>query len=59
MFSYTQKKEICEVMDVIINSMRGIFPQGILILNHHIVHFKCLTILFVNYSPNKLGELGR
>ena len=37
---------------MLINSTVGILSQGI--SNHHIVHFKYVTILFVNYTPKKL-----
>ena len=43
-------------MDVLINSMGGILSQCICISNHHVVHFKHLTILFVNYTSIKLRE---
>ena len=42
-------------MDVLINLMGGILSQCIHISNHHIVHFKYLKILFVNYTSVKLG----
>ena len=36
-----------------INSMVGILLQLILISNH-IIHFKCITILFINYTSIQL-----
>ena len=38
-----------------INSMVGIILQLILISNH-IIHFKCITILFINYTSLKLEK---
>ena len=38
-----------------INSMVGILLQLILISNH-IIHFKCITILFINYTSLKLDK---
>ena len=40
-----------------VNELDGeILSQCIWISNHHTVHFKYLTILFVNYTSIKLGE---
>lgn len=36
-------------MDVLINSIVGILSQCIQRSNHHIVHIKYITILFINY----------
>ena len=59
MFSHTHKKEIREMMYVLINLMGGILSQRICIScisNHCTVHFKYLTMLFVNYTLIKLKE---
>ena len=41
-------------MNLLINSMGGILSQCIFTLNYHFVHFKYLTILFLNYFSIKL-----
>lgn len=43
-------------MSMSINLMRGNFLQCILISNHHIAHFKYLTILFANYTSIKVKK---
>lgn len=37
---------------MLINLMVGILSQCMCMLNHHVVHFKYLTILFVNYTTS-------
>lgn len=41
------------VMDVLIDWMIRILSQWICVSNHHSIHFKCLTILFVKYTSIK------
>ena len=41
-------------MDVLINSIVGNFSQYMHLSNNYIVHFKYITILFVNYTSGKL-----
>lgn len=41
-------------MDVLINLMVVFLSQCILVTNHHVVHFKYLTILFASYTSMKL-----
>ena len=57
MFSPKKRRgnEICEVMYVLINSIEGILSQHIHISND-IVHFKHLTILFVNNTSVKMKK---
>lgn len=43
-------------MDGLINWMRGIFSQCVCISSRHIVYFKYLTILFLNYTSIKLEK---
>lgn len=45
-----EKRKICEVMGVLVNWTEGIPSQCVCISNHHDVHFKYPTILFVNYT---------
>ena len=45
-----------DIMDVLINL--GIISQCIHISHHHIVHFKYIKILLVNYTSMKLGEIN-
>lgn len=42
----------------LINSVWEILSQCVCISHHHIVHFKYLIILFVNYISEKLGSKG-
>ena len=44
-------------MDVLVNSIVGILSQCIMyyVSNHYLLHFKYITILFVNYTSIKLG----
>lgn len=42
-------------MDLLINFIVVIILQSIYISNHHILHVKYITILFVNYTSTKLG----
>ena len=44
-------------MDVSINLTVGIISQCIHISNHHIVHFKYITVLSVNYVSINLGKI--
>lgn len=39
-----------------IHSVGGILSQYTLIPKHHVAHFKHLTILFVNYTSEKLEK---
>ena len=41
-------------MDVLIISIVGNFSQYMHISNNHIVYFKYITVLFVNYTSGKL-----
>ena len=43
-------------MDMLINLMGRILPKCIRISNHHQIHFKYLTILFVNYTSIKVKK---
>lgn len=45
-------------MAVLINSVVGIFSQRTYISNGHNVHFKHLTILYVNYTSIKRKKNG-
>lgn len=45
-----------EVMDVLMNSTGINFSQHLRVSNHDAVHFKWLTILFVNYSSVKVKK---
>ena len=45
-----KKEEICEVMDVLINSLIRILSKCACTSNHHVTHFKYLTILFISYT---------
>ena len=56
MFSQADtQKEMCEVVDVLANSMgMGDFFTISNISNYHIVHFKYLIILIFNYTLKKL-----
>ena len=47
---------MCELLDVLINSMGRILSQCICVSNHHIVYFKYLTLSFVNYTSIKLKK---
>lgn len=40
--------------DGCVNSMGGILSQCVHVSDHHVVHFKYLTILFVNYTLIKI-----
>lgn len=46
--------KISKVMGVLITQMGEILSQGMYTSNHHNVHFKYLTIVFVNYTSIKL-----
>lgn len=48
-----------EGMDVLINSMTGISTQCSRISNHHDIHFKYLSILYVSSTSVKLKERKR
>ena len=41
-------------MNMLINPMVETVSQGMHVLNHHIVHSKYITILFVNFTSIKL-----
>ena len=43
------------MISVLINMMGGTFSQYSHVSNHHDIHFKYLTTLFVNYTSIKLG----
>ena len=49
MFSH-QKKQLCEVMDVLVNLTVGIISQCIRMSNIHTVHFRYITVLSVSYT---------
>lgn len=42
------------MMNVLIESMVGIPSQYIHVSNDHVIHFKYITILFVNYTSVKV-----
>lgn len=45
---------ICICGNRCVNWMGGILSQCIQISSHHGVHFKCFTILYVNYTSRNL-----
>ena len=47
---------MCEVMDMLINSMRGLLSRCLGITNHYNLYFKYFTILFVIYTTIKLEK---
>ena len=51
----TKKKKKSEEISVLINVMGGIFSPYSHVSNHHDIHLKYLTTLFVNYTSIKLG----
>lgn len=50
------KLHLSEFSDLLINLTRAILSQCIHLLNHHVVNFEYLTILFVNSTSINLGK---
>ena len=53
-----KQKGNCETLDVLIHLAMGLISQCTHTSDHHIVHFKYITILLVNYTSVKLGEMN-
>jgi len=47
------KRQIYEVMGMLVNSMEEILSQCICISNHHIIHFKLYFQLYLNEAGKK------
>lgn len=43
-------------MDMLINLIVGVVSKCIYVSNHRVVHYKYITVLFVNYASIKLEK---